>query len=156
MADVIGAFVIYSGRVLFRDGSRFSFQFHDDWWMFCWCHTMLLASWWQHHVMTWCVVASPPVTHPSLQSAICMRLSGHWSSQACSRLWCGSSDDANARPHRTRAMTDFLGQGITRFYWPADSRDLASMEHTCDRLGRKVWDHHTLLANIQDLGECLD
>lgn len=47
--------------------------------------------------------------------------------------------DDNARPHRARAVTEFLRQeAVTTLPWPAMSPDLNPLEHIWDMLGRRI------------------
>ncbi|KAK7090302.1 hypothetical protein V1264_010117 [Littorina saxatilis] len=53
--------------------------------------------------------------------------------------------DDNATPHRACIVTNFLGQqGVQRMQWPANSPDLAPIEHLLDVRGRRVRDNHPL------------
>lgn len=61
------------------------------------------------------------------------------------RLWRGAVGDRfvfmddNARPHRTRAVDDYLeSEGVNRLDWPAMSPDMNPIEHAWDILSRAV------------------
>ncbi|ESO86381.1 hypothetical protein LOTGIDRAFT_79488, partial [Lottia gigantea] len=47
--------------------------------------------------------------------------------------------DDNARPHRSRAVNDFMRTSvITTLPWPAMSPDLNTIEHIWDFIGRRA------------------
>lgn len=49
--------------------------------------------------------------------------------------------DDNARPHRARLVTDYLGdKSITTLPWPARRGDLNLIEHSWDFIGHRVKD----------------
>ena len=64
--------------------------------------------------------------------------------------------DDNATPHRARVVTNFLQQQhIQRLDWPANSPDLAPIEHVWDILGRRLHANHPQAANMAQLFEFL-
>lgn len=60
--------------------------------------------------------------------------------------------DDNARPHRARAVVDFLRtNAIETLPWPARSPDLNPIEHLWDYLGRQVRARDPPVQNLQEL-----
>ena len=56
--------------------------------------------------------------------------------------------DDNARPHRARAVVEFLrGNAIETIPWPARSPDINPIEHVWDILGRQVRNRDPFCAN---------
>ncbi|KAK7089854.1 hypothetical protein V1264_024905 [Littorina saxatilis] len=59
--------------------------------------------------------------------------------------------DDNARPHRSRAVVDYLqNNAVTTLPWPAMSSDLNPLEHVWDILGRRI---QALQPPVQTLRE---
>lgn len=60
--------------------------------------------------------------------------------------------DDNARPHRTRAVNDYLEtEGINRLNWPALSPDMNPIEHAWDMLARAVAARRNPPRTVQEL-----
>ena len=60
--------------------------------------------------------------------------------------------DDNARPHRTRAVREVLGNGnVTRLDWPAMSPDMNPIEHVWDYMTRAIFRRNNPPANAQEL-----
>lgn len=60
--------------------------------------------------------------------------------------------DDNARPHRTRAVQEALGNGnVTRLDWPAMSPDMNPIEHVWDYMTRAIFRRNNPPANAQEL-----
>lgn len=64
--------------------------------------------------------------------------------------------DDNARPHRARAVIDFLQQeAVTTLPWPARSPDLNPIEHVWDFLGIRVRRREPPVQNLHELEQAL-
>lgn len=64
--------------------------------------------------------------------------------------------DDNARPHRSRAVIDFLRRSaITTLPWPARSPDMNPIEHVWDILGRRVRERVPPVQNLAQLEQAL-
>jgi transposase len=64
--------------------------------------------------------------------------------------------DDNARPHRSRAVTDYLqSEAVTSVPFPAMSPDLNLIEHIWDMLGRRIQAREPPLKNIRQLEAAL-
>lgn len=64
--------------------------------------------------------------------------------------------DDNARPHRSRAVLDFMrASAVTTLPWPALSPDLNPLEHVWDILGRRIQARQPPLQNLQQLEAAL-
>ena len=64
--------------------------------------------------------------------------------------------DDNARPHRSRLVTDFLNNNaITKLPWPAMSPDINPLEHVWDIIGRKVRKRDPPPQNLRQLEAAL-
>lgn len=64
--------------------------------------------------------------------------------------------DDNARPHRARAVIEFLRQdAIDTLPWPARSPDLNPIEHLWDIIGRRVRQREPPVQNLQELTAAL-
>lgn len=64
--------------------------------------------------------------------------------------------DDNARPHRARAVIDFLNNNaIATLPWPAKSPDLNPIEHIWDQLGRQVRARDLPVQTLRELAAAL-
>ena len=64
--------------------------------------------------------------------------------------------DNNARPHRSRAVTDYLkSETVTSVPWPAMSPDLIPIEHIWDMLGRRIQAREPSVETIRELQTAL-
>ena len=64
--------------------------------------------------------------------------------------------DDNARPHRSRAVTDYLkSETVTSVPWPAMSPDLIPIEHIWDMLGRRIQAREPPVETIRQLQAAL-
>ena len=64
--------------------------------------------------------------------------------------------DDNARPHRARAVHEYLRQNaIETLPWPARSPDMNPIEHIWDILGNMVRRRDPPVQNLQELTDAL-
>jgi transposase len=64
--------------------------------------------------------------------------------------------DDNARPHRSRVVTDYLrDQSITTLPWPVRSPDLTPIEYIWDIIGRRVKERTPPVQTLNDLEQTL-
>ncbi|MDC9721134.1 MAG: transposase [Gammaproteobacteria bacterium] len=62
----------------------------------------------------------------------------------------------NARPHRSRTVTDYLrGEAIPTLPWPACSPDMNPIDHIWDIIGRKVRERTPPVQTLNEINKAL-